>query len=519
MRKRTKKKGTVFLVGAGPGDPDLISVKASRLLYECDAVVYDSLVPFECVVGLPPEVERLYVGKKSADHSLPQEEINSLLVRLAREGKKVVRLKGGDPFVFGRGGEEAGYLRRHGVPYEIVPGITSGIAAPTYAGIPSTDRRRSSFILLLTGHKAAEKQESTVPWEWVAKATGGTIVIFMGVAEAQAIVQKLLDAGMRPDTPAAAIERGSLPTQRTVICPLAQLPRAVKKGHVRPPAVFVIGDVVGLANTLAWFGEKPLSGVRIMVTRPADQSRELFMILRDLGAEVLACPAIATTADSDLRGWKAFGKGAGDGRWLVFTSENGVRYFLREWEKQRGDLRSLAPYRIAALGAGTAHALAENHLAADFVPAVATTASLGREMARKLDLQGKTVVRVRGNLGDRRLEEALGKAGAKVIPLLVYRTQTAVWPKGLKEKVFDYPPDAVLFTSGSTVDGLVQILSKSERTRLLAKAKIFSIGPSTSQVIRSHGMKVFAEAKIHTIQGLVDQLLARYRVKRTRRHA
>jgi uroporphyrinogen III methyltransferase/synthase len=515
----TKKNGTVYLVGAGPGDPDLLSLKASRLLHACDAVVYDSLVPFECLVDLPAGVEKLYAGKKAADHSLPQEEINALLVQLARQGKKVVRLKGGDPFVFGRGGEEAEYLRQHGISYEIVSGITSGIAAPTCAGIPSTDRRRSSFLLLLTGHKAAEKQESTVPWEWVAKATGGTVVVYMGVAEAPVIVRKLLDAGMRPDTPAAAIERGSLPTQRTVTSPLARLARAVKKEGIRSPAVFVIGDAVELGKTLAWLGGKPLSGLRIMVTRPADQSREIYTVLRDLGAEVLACPVIATTAYSDAAGWRAVRKIAAAGRWLVFTSENGVRYFLRQWERHMGDLRSLAPWRIAAIGAGTAQALAEHHLAPDFVPAVATTASLGREMATQLDLRGKTVLRVRGNLGDRRLEEALEEAGAHVLPLCVYSTRTAVWPDGLREKIFSQPPHVVLFTSGSTADGLVEILSKEELGRLLAKAKIFSIGPTTSQVIRTHGLKVFAEAKVHTIPGLVDELVARFRTRSSRRNA
>lgn len=518
MARRLKKRGTVYLVGAGPGDPDLISRKAARLLEECDAVVYDGLVPFELVVGLPADVERHFVGKKSGDHTLAQEEINALLARLAREGKKVVRLKGGDPFVFGRGGEEADYLRQHGIRFEIVPGITSGIAAPTYAGIPCTDRRRSSFLLLLTGHKAVERDTAAVPWEWVAQAAGGTLVVYMGVSEVRTIVKKLIEAGMAPGTPAAAIERGSLPTQRTVTSPLARLPEVLEKKGIRSPAVFVIGDVVKMGKKLEWIGGKPLSGLRIMVTRPADQAGELSRLLRAHGAEVLVCPTIATCPEGGKAGWdslEALGPGE---RWLVFTSENGVRYFLGEWEKRMGDIRCLSPYRIAAVGAGTAAALAARMLVADFIPSAATMETLAREMTLKLDLRGKTVVRIRGNLGGRKVEEALEAAGARVLPLVVYRTQTAVWPRGLKEKIFEYPPDAVLFTSGSTVDGLARILSRRELAALAEKAKIFSIGPSTSSVIRSHGLQVFAEAHIHTIHGLIEELLSRYRAGRTGRN-
>jgi uroporphyrin-III C-methyltransferase len=242
----------VYLVGAGPGDPDLITVKAKCLLEQCDVVVYDALIPYELVATLPAEVERRYVGKKAERHSLPQQEINDLLVRLASRGNRVVRLKGGDPFVFGRGGEEAKYLREHGIPYEIVPGITSGVAAPAFAGIPCTDREEASHVTFVTGHKAVEKLSSSVPWDWVAGARNGTLVIYMGVSEIPKIVDRLLAGGMPPDTPVAAVERGTFPTQRTAITTLSELPDKVVELGVKPPTIFVIGKIVNLQKKLEW---------------------------------------------------------------------------------------------------------------------------------------------------------------------------------------------------------------------------------------------------------------------------
>jgi uroporphyrinogen III methyltransferase/synthase len=511
---RGEGKGIVYLVGAGPGDPDLISVKAERLLRNCDAVVYDNLVPDEVIVTLPPSVERHHVGKKSGDHTLPQSEINALLVRLASEGRTVVRLKGGDPFIFGRGGEEAQFLKAHDIPYEIVPGISAGTASMEYAGIPCTDRHTSSFVVFVSGHKAMEKSTSSVPWEWMGRMSDGTLVIYMGVAEVGSIVKKLMNAGMSPDLPAAAIERGTFSTQRTVITSLGHLPDRVAEHGLVPPTVFVIGNVVTLRDTIAWFGGKPLSGVRVMVTRPADQARPLYGLLREFGADVLPYPTIATEEDHDDAGWAALGALGGEKRWVVFTSENGVRYFLRQWQAGRGDIRSLSAYRIAAVGEGTARALGEHFLSTDFLPTIARTDELARQMRKSVDLEGGAVVRIRGNLGDDRVEKALEEAGAKVVPLRVYRTCTPEWSREFVQKLFAYPPDVILFTSGSTVDGLHELLTAAEVKRLTSGATIVSIGPHTSQVIRSHGMAVDIEAGEHTIQGMVEKLLAHYRMER-----
>jgi uroporphyrinogen III methyltransferase/synthase len=505
------RKGIVYLVGAGPGDPDLTTVKAQHLLEQCDVVVYDALIPYELVATLPTEVERRYVGKKSGRHSLPQEEINHLLVELASEGKRVVRLKGGDPFVFGRGGEEAKYLKERGIPYEIVPGVPSGVAAPAFAGIPCTDRNEASYVVFLTGHKAVEKLSSSVPWDWVAGARKGTLIIYMGVSEIQRIVERLLHGGMPPDTPAAAIERGTFPTQRVVTTTLSDLPGKVVEFGVRSPTIFALGEIVHLREKLEWFRKKPLSGVRVMVTQPGDQAMALYRGLREQGAEVLPHPTFSTIEDFRADDWDALCSLAADERWLLFTNENGVRYFLGRWCVAVGDVRGLSAYRIAAVGAKTVHALQARGIVPDFVPTRATTAALVEEMGEHLQLSNAVVVRVRGSVGDDEVERSMEQSGAKVVSLRVYRTIHRKWPAEVKGDLFDYPPDVIIFTSGSAVGGFAANLEEGELERLTAGATVVSIGPSTSKSIRSHGMRVGFESQKHTTQSIVDELVAHYR--------
>jgi uroporphyrinogen III methyltransferase/synthase len=505
------QEGIVYLVGAGPGNPDLITVRARQVLDDCDAVVFDSLIPDELLVTLPGKVDRRYVGKKTGRHSLPQEEINDLLVRLASQGKRVVRLKGGDPFVFGRGAEEAKYLKDHGIPYEIVPGITSGVAALSFSGIPCTDRIESSFVMFLTGHKAVEKARSSVAWDWVGGARNGTLVIYMGVSEIANIVRQLIDAGMPGDTPAAVVERGTVPTQRSASATLSALPDLVGELGITAPALFVIGEVVKNHEVLSWFQDRPLFGVRVMVTRPADQAAPLYRELRELGAEVLAYPTIATVEDFRTDEWDALRKIATDERWLVFTNENSVRYFLDQWFATIGDVRGLSKYKIAAVGDGTARALNANNLSPDFVPSRASTKAIAEEMAGRLNLAGATVVRVRGNLGDDHIETTLKGAGAHVISLPVYRTFHTKWLAAVKEKLFANPPDVILFTSGAAVDGLAENLSEFELRELASGAIVVSVGPSTSRSIGKHGVNVNLESKIHTVPAMIEEIVAYHR--------
>ncbi|MGD8412860.1 MAG: uroporphyrinogen-III C-methyltransferase, partial [Candidatus Latescibacterota bacterium] len=480
MASDPNKTGIVYLVGAGPGDPDLVTLRAKYLLQNCDVVVYDSLIPYELVLTLPAEIEHHYVGKEAGRHSLPQDQINELLARLALGGKRVVRLKGGDPFIFGRGGEEARYLEERGLRYEVVPGITSGVAALAYAGIPCTDRKASSFVMFVTGHKAVESAAAGAPWEWIAGARGGTLVIYMGVSEIGVITDKLLRAGMPPETPAAAVERGTFSTQRSLTTTVSGLAGEVGRRGLRPPSLFVIGEVADYHDTIKWFEKRPLFGVRVMVTRPADQAEPLYRELRELGAEVLAYPTITTEEDLRPEDWKKMRNVGTEERWLVFTSENGVRYFLKQWFENFGDIRGLKDYKIAVAGSGPVRALNAEHVEPDFLPSRTTMAALAEEMTRRLDLTRATVIRVRGNLGDDLLESRFEDAGAKVLSLHVHRTVYRDWPPEAREKLFAHPPDVLIFTSGSSVKGLARNLDAGELERLAEGALVASIGPSTS---------------------------------------
>ena len=497
--------GRVYLVGAGPGHPDLITVRGRMVLESVDAIVYDNLIPSELLITLPAHIERRYVGKQSSVHALPQEEINALLVTLAREGKNVARLKGGDPFTFGRGAEEATHLRQNGIEFEVVPGVTSGSAALAFAGIPPTDRRKASMVMFVTGHKASDP-ESQVCWEWLAKARCATIVIYMGVAEMQHLVDTLIEFGMDPNTPSAVVERGTFPTQRVFESPMKDLPATAIANNVRPPSLIVIGEVVTLREQVKWFAGRPLFGKRILVTRPADQAHEIYRELRDLGAEVLPYPTIATKEEIDNDGWQRVADETNSNRWLILTSENGVRYFLRQFADRFGDVRRLADYKIAAIGFGTARALEQAHLVADFVAKEATGKSLATEMVEQLDLKEATIVRVRGTLADDTVESILSAATDRIIPLTVYHTYIPDWSDDLKAKLLRYPPDYIMFTSGSSSDGYVQNLSDDER-RTLSAARIVSIGPSTTRVVKEHGLTVALEAGTHSIPGVIEKLI------------
>lgn len=503
----TDSNGIVYLIGAGPGDPELITIKGKLLLQNCDAVIYDNLIPAELIITLPESTEKIYVGKKAGNHTMPQAEINELIFKLAAEGKKVARVKGGDPFIFGRGGEEARYLREHGIKYEIIPGITAGIAGPTFAGIPCTDREISSFVIFATGHKAREKELSPVPWDKIADLQSGTLVIYMGVAEFTSIVETLIDNGISPVTPAAVIERGTFSTQRVFTAPLNELVVKAIEEKIKPPALFVIGEVVDLQRELEWFKNKPLIGHRIMVLRPADQAKFMYKNLRDLGAEVLPYPTIATRKAQSSEWDKLEEYERSDNEsWLVFTSENGVRYFMDEFVNRYGDIRMLGKFKTAAVGYGTARALDKFNLKADFIPNKATTEILAKQMTEKYNLKGSNIIRVRGNLGDQRVENILTETGAQVTPLTVYETYYPQWPDGFKEKLFEFPPDIIIFTSGSTVDGFFRMLNEDEINELTEDARLVSIGPMTSERIRQKGLKVSIEATEHSIPGIIDKL-------------
>jgi uroporphyrinogen III methyltransferase/synthase len=506
------KHGKVFLIGAGPGNPDLITLSGLRALQNCDVVVYDRLAPLELVVTLPRHVQRIYVGKSSGNHSLPQEEIHLLLLKLAQEGRRIARLKGGDPFVFGRGAEEAIFLRKNGIPFEVIPGITAGVAAPAFAGIPVTYRNKAVFAVFLTAHEAKGKTDLQMPWEWIAGARHGSIVGYMGVKELAGVVEKLIRHGLDADTPAAIIARGTTGRQRSLRSALSELPARAQNCDIQPPALFIIGDVVDLQDQIQWFNGI-LAGKCVLVTRPADQAEEMYRLLRSHGADVLPLPTIATQDHFDAAAWSEaerwFEADAPDSNWLVFTSENGVRFFLNQLVGSGRDHRWLGRCRIAAVGEGTAKELAKRHLSADFVPSTATTAVLARELTERLH-PGDRVLRVRGNLGDDSVERSLGAAGARVTALQVYNTYTEKWDRGMWAHLQENPPDLITFTSGSTVCAFVEITGERKAKEIAAKACVASIGPMTTKIAESIGIRVDIEAKTHTVHGLIQAMVEHY---------
>ncbi len=506
MTDSNAKTGIVYLVGTGPGDPELVSLKAVRLLDLCDVVVYDNLVPDELIITLPRSVERHYVGKRAGTHALTQDEINALLVTLAQQGKTVVRFKGGDPFVFGRGAEEAQYLKDHGVPFVVVPGMTAGITAPASVGIPCTDRRRSAWVMLATGHKASAPGFAEVPWDWVGQAKEGTLIIYMGVSEIENIVSRLITSGLSPDTPAAVIERGGFPTQRVFRSSLAGMPDTVKHERVHPPAVFVIGNTVDLHEHLAQPVRLPLFGARILVTRPVSQSRELYRTLRELGAEVQPFATIKTERVHDSDGWTQLGSSPATNKWIVFNNENGVRHFLDQWLELHPDIRTLNDCRIVTVGRRAERVLRSRHLVPDLAFGATMDANIADEMAT-VNAGSSHVVWVCGNRRDTVGEQKLTEAGYTVMPLQVYRTVPIEWGEEIKAKLMSFPPNVVLFSSGASVASLADNLTDDERAQIIGRAAIVSIGPATSRAVRSRGWDVTVEAKRFSLDGTIDELI------------
>ncbi len=483
----------------------MLTVKAYQLLESCDAVVYDRLVALDLIAPLPRRVERHYVGKSAGKHTIPQGKINRLLVELAQKGLTVVRLKGGDPYVFGCGGIEAIYLRQHNIPFKVVPGITAGIAGPASAGIPVTHRGIAAYSVFLTAHEASDKEKSGLPYELFSRMSDGTLVGYMGVKQLPQVTLKLREGGMSPETPVSLIERGTLGVERVVIGNLENIVDKAKAEKISPPALFVIGEVVNLRDEILAQSEKPLQGRTVMATRPGDQALEMYHALREMGAEPLALPSIATVGDFNQEEWERLAEL--ESGWLLFTSENGVRYFHQSFLEQNFDIRLMARFRIAVVGSGTQKSLRQWGIEADFVPTVYTVSTLAEELTLDFDWEGINIVRVRGNLADETLEEALAEAGAVVHTLHTYRTFTAEWNAGDWAAFEEAEIDAVTFTSGSTVTSLKEILGAERFISLLERAAAVSIGPMTSGILRENGVEPAVEANPHTIAGVVDSLV------------
>jgi uroporphyrinogen III methyltransferase/synthase len=503
--------GKVFLVGAGPGDPKLITVRGLEALQRSDCVVYDRLAGPQLLNRARPDAELIYVGKLPDRHTMKQEDINRLLVDLALRGLTVTRLKGGDPTVFGRVGEEAELLRRHDIPYEIIPGITSAIAVPAYAGIPVTHRDLASSFSVITGHESPDKLDRTIQWDKVTHATG-TLVFLMGVSKVGYIAEQLILFGRSPETPVALIRWGTRAEQKTLTGTLADIEERVRREGFEPPAVIVVGEVVRQRETLAWIENKPLFGWRILVTRARSQASELTDRIDELGGEVYEFPVIETRypASTDAADQISDAILAADAYdWVILTSVNGVEAYFHWLERCGSDIRRFHRASFAAIGPGTAEALARRGIRADVLPEQFHAEGLLESLADRLG-PGQTVLMPRGNLARRTLPEELEKRGVKVVALEVYETVPADnRDPFLLEMIRNREIHAVTFTSSSTVVNLLDALKRlgaEDPAGLLKDVPIACIGPVTAKTAQEHGLTVTATAESSTLDGLVQTL-------------
>ncbi len=496
-----KGKGKVWLVGAGPGEVSLITLKGREVLADADVVVYDALVRGGMMSLMPEGAELIYVGKRAGNHTMKQEEINALLLEKALEGKKVVRLKGGDPFLFGRGGEELELLVQNGIDFEIVPGVTSAFAAPAYAGIPVTHRDFCRGVSVITGHR---RSNGALDINFKALAeTGNTLVFLMGMSTIDIIMNGLLSGGMDGDTPAAIVEKGTTSSQRVLITDLAHLEETAKTGHAEAPAVIVIGNTAGLAERLKWRDSLPLNGVRAVVTRPKELSSGLASMLRKKGAEVIEVPVIGIEPIYDSDRLKDAIRILAEGRynWIVFTSPSGVRVFFDELMKT-ADVRALAGCRIAVIGKGTEAELAKRGLHSDMIPSKYDGRTLGAELSRLLRT-GDRVLIPRASIGNKALNEELSKSGDVIIDdIATYDTvyHAAEWFDASKELAD--PKTFALFTSASGVRGFVSAYPDMDHSAV----KAVCIGAMTAAEAEKYGMRVWISEEA-TLTSLADRLM------------
>lgn len=494
--------GKVFLVGAGPGDARLLTLRAAELIAKADLVALDALVSKEIAALIPKKTQIVYVGKRASAHALPQDQINQLLVDEAKKGRTVVRLKGGDPFVFGRGGEEAEELAAAGVAFEIVPGISSSIAGPGYAGIPVTHRQYATSVTLVTAHEA-DSGSTGIKWPALAQLDG-TIVFMMGFANLPTIVHRLIEYGMPPDRGCAVVSKGTRPEQRTVAGTLRNIEARVAEAKLETPALIVVGDVVKLRDTINWFENRPLFGKRVVVTRAREQASELRRMLEDSGAHVLQFPTIEIAPPESFDSLDRAVDETFD--WLVFTSVNGVQYFFERLFAKGKDVRALAGTKIAAVGQSTADDLRARGLSPDVVPERFISTELLPLLAE--DQRGIRTAVIRAEHGNDDLIDELRRRGGDVTLAVAYRTIAAEYDLDeLRQLIESDAIDVLTFSSASTVEHFCAKLTDAERARVFARAAVVSIGETTSAAIRKYGRTPDAVAAKASIQALHDAVL------------
>ncbi len=505
-------KGKVYLIGAGPGDPGLITVKGLECIEKADVIIYDYLASPALLNHARENTEIIYVGKKGSYHTLPQNKISDLLIEKACMGLTVARLKGGDPFIFGRGAEEAEELIRAGISFEVVPGITSAIAAPAYAGIPLTHRRFTSTLAFVTGHEDPTKGESNIDWTALAKGMG-TIVFLMGVNNLPNITKQLISHGMRSDTPVALVQWGTTPRQLTVSGTLDNIVEHVKSAGLKSPAIIIVGAVVKLRETMKWFENRPLSGKRIVVTRAREQASGLVKLLSDLGAECLECPTIKVVPPDDWEPLDTAIKNIASYDWLVFTSVNGANFFFERLFKQNMDVRALSNLRTASIGPATAKRMFDFGLKSDIVPKSYMAESVIEAFANE-DINGKRILLPRAKEARPILPVELAKMGAEVDEITAYRTKEVRDNIDfLLSRLEESTIDLITFTSSSTVKNFHALIPPAKFNDLMKGITIAAIGPITADTAKELGIDVHIVAESFTIPGLCDAIKQFYNQK------
>jgi uroporphyrinogen III methyltransferase/synthase len=504
-----KSPGRVSLLGAGPGDPELITARALRRLREADIVLYDALAHPDLLRHLKPGAELVFVGKRAGRASERQANINAQLVSAARAGKRVVRLKGGDPYLFGRGSEEAEALAAAGIPFEVVPGVPSPMAAAAYAGISLTHRDLASSVAYVTATESVEKDESAHDWEKLATATQ-TLVFFMGLRKLDSLMQRLIAHGRPPETPAAVVSCASLPGQRTVVGRVDSIAELAQRAGLEMPALTIVGPVVALREQLRWFESLPLFGKRVLITRPQGQSDTMATALRDLGAEPIELPTIRIVEARDQALLRAHVQQLPSYDWVIFTSTNGVKFFFQALREAGGDARWFARAKLAAIGPATGAALAEHGLTADLVPDEFRGEAVAEAIKRASGaLAGLKLLLPRAEVARDALPALLREAGARVDVVPAYRTLEAE-PESfgaIREHLEQRGIDIVTFTSPSTVLRLTDALGP-DAAKLLGGASIAAIGPITAAALERVGLVPAVVAASYTADGLVEALVA-----------
>jgi uroporphyrinogen III methyltransferase / synthase len=504
------KSGKVYLVGAGPGDPSLITLRGAALLEKAEVVVYDYLASQKLLRYVPRKAEYIYAGKKGGGvHTHSQEEINQILVDRALQGKIVVRLKGGDPFIFGRGGEELQELVKAGVDFEAVPGVTSASAAATYAGVPITHRGYTSSVAFITGHEDPTKEDSNLAWDKISTGIG-TLVFYMGIKNLDSITKNLMENGRDPKTPVAVVRWASSSKQQSLVGTLDTIAGKVKEEKLKPPAIVVVGDVVGLRDKLNWFEKKPLLGNRILVTRTREQASELIARLEENGADCLERATISIDAPESWDQLDRELERISNYNWLLFTSVNAIKYFFIRFFENKLDARKLHGIKIGAVGTVTADMLKNYGLSADFIPKTFTGEGMGRQLAAK-GIKGDNFLIPRANKARESLPDILSKAGGLVTTVPVYRNMR---PKGQEEnmrmEIEGGSVNWVTFTSSSTVSNFVKTVnakSPEELKKLMEGVKIAAIGPVTAETVKSNGLTVDCMPETYTINAMVEAII------------